>query len=136
MARAKVIELPLLTGAVTDDTVLASKFYATDMDKVRARGKRWETIKGWKSFNALGMSSGIARGIHAYSDLDGNPVLVAASESDFTAWMGGNRINISQVERCLADASQILKGVIPGTTLLRLSGTSISHRRIRCPGAA
>ena len=53
MARAKVVELPLLTGSVTDDTVLASKFYATDMDKMRARGKRWETVKGWTSFNAL-----------------------------------------------------------------------------------
>jgi hypothetical protein len=95
VARHKVVELPLLTGAVTDDTVLASKFYATDMDKVRARGKRWETVKGWNSFNASGMTSGLARGIHAYSDLDGTPVLVAASESAFNAWMSGNRIDIT-----------------------------------------
>ena len=85
----------MLTGAVTDDTVLTSKFYATDMDKMRARGKHWETVKGCTSFNALGMTSGIARGIHAYADLDGNNVLVAASASAVNAWMGGTRIDIT-----------------------------------------
>src|SRR4029077_2113815 len=42
-----------------------------------------------------GMTSGIARGIHAYADLDGNPVLVAASESAVNAWMGGTRVDIT-----------------------------------------
>jgi hypothetical protein len=97
MPRSKVVELPLLTGAVTDDTVLASRFYATDMDKVRARGKRWETVKGWKKFHNIGMTEGIARGIHAYSDLQGNPVLVAASRTAVDAWVGGTEINITPV---------------------------------------
>ena len=65
------------------------------MDKMRARGKRWETVKGWSSFNASGMTSGIARGIHAYADLDGNNVLIAASASAVNAWMGGTRIDIT-----------------------------------------
>jgi hypothetical protein len=65
------------------------------MDKMRARGKRWETVKGWTSFNALGMTSGKARGIHAYADLDGNNVLIAASASAVNAWMGGTRIDIT-----------------------------------------
>jgi hypothetical protein len=126
MPRAKVVELPLLTGAVTDDTVLASKFYATDMDKVRARGKRWETIKGWTPFalaagvgvgTFFGMAPGIARGIHAYADLKGNPVLVAASDSAFVAWMGGNRIDITPKWKDVwLDAALSLKGTI-GTLL-------------------
>lgn len=103
----------MLTGAVTDDTVLASKFYATDMDKMRARGKHWETVKGWTSFHANGMTSGKARGIHAYSDLDGNPILVAASESAFNAWMGGNRIDITPKWKDLwLNGSLSFKGVV------------------------
>ncbi len=95
MARGKNVELPLLPGATTDDTDLASTLHAIDMDKTRTRLKRWETIKGWTAFNASGMSAGTARGIHAYSDLDGDPIIVAASESAVNAWKGGTRYTIT-----------------------------------------
>jgi hypothetical protein len=65
------------------------------MDKVRSRGNRWETIKGWSAFNASGMTAGTARGIHAYSDLEGTPTVVAASESAINAWKGGTRYDIT-----------------------------------------
>jgi hypothetical protein len=93
--RHKVVELPLIPGALSDDTDLAAKLHAISMDKVRSRGNRWETIKGWSAFNASGMSAGTARGIHTYSDLDGNPIVVAASESAVNAWIGGTRLTIT-----------------------------------------
>ena len=83
------VELQLLPGALTDDTDLAAKLRAIDMDKVRFRGNRAETIKAWLAFNVSGMSSGTARGIHTYTDLDGDPIVVAASESAVNAWKAG-----------------------------------------------
>ncbi len=93
--RAKVVELPLIPGALTDDTDLAAKLHANDMDKVRYRGNRAETIKGWSAFNASGASTGTARGIHTYADLDGDPVVIAATESTIYAWKGGTRYDIT-----------------------------------------
>ena len=93
------IELQLLPGALTDDTDLAAKLRAIDMDKVRFRGNRAETIKAWLAFNVSGMSSGTARGIHTYTDLDGDPIVVAASESAVNAWKGGTRYIITPVWR-------------------------------------
>ena len=93
------VELQLLPGALTDDTDLAAKLRAIDMDKVRFRGNRAETIKAWLAFNASGMSSGTARGIHTYTDLDGEPIVVAASESAVNAWKNGTRYIITPVWR-------------------------------------
>jgi hypothetical protein len=93
--RHKVVELPLVPGALSDDTDLAAKLHAISMDKVRSRGNRWETIKGWSAFNASGLTAGTARGIHSYADLDGDPIVVAASESALNAWKGGTRYNIT-----------------------------------------
>ena len=57
------------------------------MDKTRSRGNRWETIKGWTPFHATGMFPGRARAIHCYATNDGDPIVVAASESAFIAWV-------------------------------------------------
>jgi len=95
MRRAKIVELPLVPGALTDDTDLVAKLQATDMDKVRARGNRWETIKGWEAFNASGLTAGTARGIHQWSTLTGLPVVLAASESAINAWINGSRLTIT-----------------------------------------
>ena len=95
MARLAVVELQLIPGSLTDDTDLAAKLRAIDMDKVRYRGNRAETIKAWATFNASGMSAGTARGIHTYTDLDGTPIVVAASESAVNAWMNGTRTVIT-----------------------------------------
>jgi hypothetical protein len=93
--RHKVVELPLVPGALSDDTDLAAKLHAISMDKVRSRGNRWETIKGWSAFNASGLTAGTARGIHSYADLEGDPIVVAASESALNAWKGGTRYDIT-----------------------------------------
>ena len=90
-----MVELPLTPGALSDDTDLAAKLHAIGMDKTRSRGGRWETIKGWTEFSALPMTAGTARAIHTYSDLDGNPIVIAASESAVNAWMSGSRIDIT-----------------------------------------
>jgi hypothetical protein len=95
MRRPKLIELPLAPGALSDDTDLAAKLQATGMDKVRARGNRWETVKGWTAFNASGMTAGKARGAHQWSTLLGIPVLLAASESAVNAWIDGTRLDIT-----------------------------------------
>jgi hypothetical protein len=93
--RHKVVELPLVPGALSDDTDLAAKLHAINMDKVRSRGNRWETIKGWEAFNASGLTAGTARGIYSYADLEGDPIIIAASESAVNAWKGGTRYNIT-----------------------------------------
>jgi hypothetical protein len=93
--RHKVVELPLVPGALSDDTDLAAKLHAVDMDKVRFRGNRAETIKGYSAFHTNGVASGTARGIHAYADLQGTPIVVAASESAVYAWKAGTRYTIT-----------------------------------------
>jgi hypothetical protein len=93
--KATVVELPLTPGALSDDTDLAAKLYAVNTDKVRSRGGRWETIKGWEEFDPDGMTAGTARGLHTFADLDGTPVVVAASESAINAWIEGNRLDIT-----------------------------------------
>jgi hypothetical protein len=93
--RHKVVELPLVPGAQSDDTDLAAKLRTVDMDKVRFRGNRAETIKGYSAFHTNGVASGTARGIHAYSDLQGTPIVVAASESAVYAWKSGTRYTIT-----------------------------------------
>jgi hypothetical protein len=93
--RHKVVELPLVPGALSDDTDLAAKLRTVDMDKVRFRGNRAETIKGYSAFNTNGVATGTARGIHAYADLDGTPIVIAASESAVYAWKGGTRYTIT-----------------------------------------
>lgn len=95
MRRARVIELPLVPGALSDDTDLAASLHAIDMDKVRSRGKRWETIKGWTAFNASGMSAGIARGGHAWASLTGLPCVMMCSQSAINAWINGSRLDIT-----------------------------------------
>jgi hypothetical protein len=95
MRRASLVELPLLPGALSDDTELVAKLRATDMDKVRARGNRWETIKAWEAFNASGMSAGTARGVYQWSTLTGLPAVLAASESAVNAWINGSRLDVT-----------------------------------------
>jgi len=95
MARAAVVSIPITPGALSDDTDLAAQLHAVDMDKVRYRGNRAETIHGWSQFNASGMSSGTARGCHAWATLTGAPVLLAASESAVNAWVAGTRSDIT-----------------------------------------
>ena len=85
--RAAVVELPLVPGALSDDTDLAAKLRVVAMDKTRSRGNRWETIKGWIPFHATGMFPGRARAVHSYATNDGDPIVVAASESAFIAWV-------------------------------------------------
>jgi hypothetical protein len=92
---AKRIELPLVPGALSDDTDLAVSLRAADMDKVRSRGKRYETIKGWTAFNASGMSAGKARGGYSWAALDGTPWVIMCSESAINAWGGGSRLTIT-----------------------------------------
>lgn len=94
--RAKTIELPLIPGALSDDTDLAAKLHAISMDKTRSRGGRWETIRGCTAFpDALPMTSGVARAIHVYADLDGHQITVAASENAVNAWHNGTRADIT-----------------------------------------
>lgn len=95
LRKARVVELPLTPGALSDDTDLAAKLHAVDMDKVRSRGNRWETIKGWSAFNASGMTAGKARGMHTWAALDGTPVAIAASESAVNAWVDGTRFTVT-----------------------------------------
>ena len=85
--RAAVVELPLVPGALSDDTDLAAKLRVVSMDKTRSRGNRWETIKGWTPFHPTGMFPGRARAVHSYATNDGDPIVVAASESAFIAWV-------------------------------------------------
>jgi hypothetical protein len=93
--RHKLVELPLIPGALTDDTDRAAALHAIDMDKTRFRGNRAQTILGWTSFNASGMSAGTARALHTYADLNGTPIVIAASESAVNAWKGGTRYDIT-----------------------------------------
>jgi len=96
MARAAVVEIPITPGADSDDTDLAAKLRAVDMDKVRYRGLKAETIHGWSQFSASGMSSGLARGVHAWSDLLGNKWLIAASPAAVNVWnASGTRTDIT-----------------------------------------
>jgi len=87
MPRPINTELILPPGAQTDDTDLAAKLRVVDMDKMRSRGKRWETLGGWLPWHTEGIPSfGPSRGIHAYADNAGNPVVVAGSATGLTAW--------------------------------------------------
>jgi hypothetical protein len=88
MARLANIELQLMPGALTDDTDLAAQLRTIAMDKTRWRGNRPQTIGGWLEFDEQGMTAGTARGIHTYADLEGAPIVVAASESAVNAWVG------------------------------------------------
>ena len=110
---------------MTDDTDLAAKLHAIDMDKVRFRGNRAETIKAWLAFNASGMSSGTARGIHTYTDLDGDPIVVAASESAVNAWMGGTPLHHhAGVAGCVAGSPDRLRDDSTTITLDRLQSSN------------
>jgi hypothetical protein len=93
--QVKLVNTPLLPGIVSDDTDLAAKGRFIDGDKVRFRGGRPETIGGWSAFNADGVASGKARGMHAWTTLDGLPVVAAASETAMYAWINGSRKTIT-----------------------------------------
>ena len=87
MPRPILTELILPPGAQTDDTDLAAKLRVVDMDKMRSRGKRWETVGGCHVWNTEGIIGfGASRGIHSYADNNGNPVVVAGSAVGLTAW--------------------------------------------------
>jgi hypothetical protein len=93
--QVKLVNTPILPGVVSDDTDLAAKGRYTNADKVAFRGGRPQTIGGWSAFNASGVASGKARGMHAWTTLDGLPVVAAASESAMYAWINGSRTTIT-----------------------------------------
>ena len=95
MRQVKLVNTPLLPGVVSDDTDLAAKGRFIDADKVRFRGGRPETIGGWSAFNASGVASGKARGMHTWTTLDGLPVVAAATETAMYAWINGSRVTIT-----------------------------------------
>jgi hypothetical protein len=93
--QVKLVNTPLLPGVVSDDTDLAAKGRFIDADKVCFRGGRPETIGGWSAFNASGVASGKARGMHTWTTLDGLPVVAAATETAVYAWINGSRTTIT-----------------------------------------
>jgi hypothetical protein len=97
VSEAKLTALKLLPGVVSDDTDLAAKGRYSSADKVRFRGGKPETISGWEQFNASGIASGTARGIHAWTNLEGEPVVAVATESAVYAYINGTRTTITPV---------------------------------------
>ncbi len=95
MREVKRVEIPFEAGVVSDNTSIGSKGRYYDMDKMRFRGGKWQTINAWTAFNASGVASGTARGAHAWTTLDGERVFAVATESAVYAWINGSRVTIT-----------------------------------------
>lgn len=91
----KRVEIPFEAGIVSDNTSIGSKGRYYDMDKMRFRGGKWQTVGGWSAFNASGVAAGTARGAHAWTTLDGERVFATATESAVYAWIAGTRYTIT-----------------------------------------
>ena len=95
-----VSKITLKPGVVKDDSALASEGTFIDSDKMRGRRGQMETIGGCQLFSTETLmeadgSLSKPRGAHAWSDLNGNPLVACGSASKLFVFVGGAKMDIT-----------------------------------------
>jgi len=81
-------------GIIKDDSALAAEGGWVDSDKVRFWRGQPQTIGGWQLLSTETFS-GIARGAHDWTDLNGNPLMAWGTAGNLYALVGGAQVDIT-----------------------------------------
>lgn len=81
-------------GLITDDTAGAAEGGWIDADGVRFHAGKPQTLGGWESIT-FDRVAGVPRGLHAWSDNSGAPLLAVGTHTGLYVYSGGGLYNIT-----------------------------------------
>ena len=90
----QLAKIQFKAGIIKDDSALAAEGGWVDSDKMRFWRGQPQTIGGWQLLSTETFS-GIARGAHDWTDLNGNPLMAWGTASKLYALVGGAQVDIT-----------------------------------------
>lgn len=89
-----LIKLPFGAGMITDDTAGAAEGAWVDAQGIRWHRNRPQTVGGWESITTDKVA-GIARGMHAWTDNAGAPLVAIGTHTHLHVYSGGGLYDIT-----------------------------------------